>query len=453
MKVCEEKDREQWGSRIGFVLAAAGSAIGLGNLWRFPVEAGRNGGGAFVLLYFVILLVIGFTLMLAELTLGRFTGLNPVGAYRKIKKNWAFAGGIGILAGFLILSFYSVIGGWVIHYAYQAATGAFQSTETSDFGGMFDSFITSTWPPIGFHAVFMLLTLAIVIGGIKNGIEKFAKILMPALLIMMIILMIRSLTLEGAWDGINFFLAPDFSEIDGKVFLSALGQVFFSLSLGMGAMITYGSYLSKDENVKCCSAIVPLLDTAIALLAGLTILPAVFAFGFEPDTGPGLMFVTLPAVFSQLPAGNIFGTVFFMLVLFAALSSSISLLEVCVSYFVDEWKLERTTSTIFLTIAIFLMGIPSSLGLGHWSEVKIIGDKGILDSVDFFACNILLPLGGLFLCIFIGWVWGLQNEKSEAIRSITNDGKISFPLAGVWIVLIKYVVPVAILAVFINGLS
>ncbi|SCX75552.1 sodium-dependent transporter [Alkaliphilus peptidifermentans] len=448
MKDNQIQQRDQWGSKIGFILAAAGSAVGLGNIWRFPFMAGANGGGAFVFLYFAILVLVGFTLMMAELTLGRHTQLSPVGAYRKLKEKWAWVGGLGVIAGFLILSFYSVIGGWVIKYIVQALTGAFTIADPEVLGGIFGGFITNPTEPLIYHAIFMILTLGIVIGGVKGGIEKYSKILMPALFVMMILIMFRSLTLPGAFEGVKFLLVPDFSKITGGVVLSALGQVFFSLSLGMGTMITYGSYLNKEENLIDSSLQIPLLDTAIALIAGLAILPAVFAFGFDPEGGAGLLFITLPAVFSQMPLGSLFGVLFFVLVLFAALTSSISLLEVVVAYVVDEKKWNRKKASIVFGGLIFLMGIPSSLGIGVWEKVTIIPGLDILDSVDFVASNILLPLGGLLLCIFIGWVWGLDN----AYKEVTNDGKISFPMMKVWGFLVKWVAPIAIAIVFVQGI-
>ncbi|GAB6086201.1 sodium-dependent transporter [Alkaliphilus crotonatoxidans] len=448
MNLNETKQRDQWGSKIGFILAAAGSAVGLGNIWKFPYLAGSNGGGAFVFVYFAILIVVGFTLMMAELTIGRHTQLSPVGAYRKIKAKWAWVGAIGVIAGFLILSFYSVIGGWVINYIVKSLTGGFHVADSSQFATIFTSFITSPIEPIIYQAIFMVLTVGIVIGGISGGIEKYSKILMPGLFIMLIVVVLRSLTLPNAMEGVKFFLVPDFSEITPSVILSALGQVFFSLSLGMGAMITYGSYLSKEENLVTSSFQIPLLDTAVALLAGLAILPAVFSFGFSPEQGPGLLFITLPAVFDAMPLGTIFGFLFFVLVLFAAVTSSISLLEVSVSYVVDELNWDRKKASLLLGLIIFILGVPSSLGLGVWDHISLVKGKDILDSVSFVAENIFLPLGGMLLCIFIGWVWGLDN----AYKEVTNEGKIKFGLMHVWGFLVKYVAPIAILIVFIQGI-
>ncbi len=443
----EKKQRDQWGSRLGFIMAAAGSAVGLGNLWKFPYMAGSNGGGAFVLIYLALVVIVGFTLMAAEIVIGRHTQLNAIGAYRKIRKGWGWVGGLGVLAGFVILSYYSVVGGWVINYIIKAVTGAFNTSDMAVLGNMFGGMISGTWTPIIFHALFMIITLGIVIGGISGGIEKFSKILMPALFVMIILIVIRSVTLPGAGEGIKFFLKPDFSKIDGSVILAALGQVFFSLSLGMGCMITYGSYLSKDENIPQSSVIIPFLDTGVALLAGLAILPAVFALGFDPTGGPGLVFITLPAVFAKMPMGGLFAVIFFLLVLFAAITSSISLLEVVVSFVVDEWKWSRAKATTIVSAAIFALGIPASLSLGVWDTI-IFRELVFFDALGFLSDQILLPLGGLMLCIFIGWVWGVDNAVKEA----TNNGKVKFTIAPIWGFVVKYIAPLAIGYIFVTGL-
>ena len=436
----ETKGRDQWISKFGFIMAVAGSQIGLGNLWKFPYLAGSNGGGAFVFVYLIIVLLVGFTLTLGEMLIGRHTQLGAVGAYKKLSKKWTWLGGLGVLAGFLILSFYSVVGGWIINYMVKSVTGALG---TADFGG----FISSPAAPVVYHAIFMLATLAIVIGGISRGIERASKGLMPALFVMTLIVMVRSLTLSGAMEGVKFLLTPDFSVIDGSVILAALGQVFFSLSLGMGCIVTYGSYLSKDEDIVKDSLIAPLLDTAMAILAGLTILPAVFAFGFDPTEGPGLLFVTLPSVFAKMPLGNFFAFIFFTLVFFAALTSAISLLEATVAYMVDEIKWSRKKATTAMSIAIFILGAAASLGLGVWDHITVLPGKDIFDSLDFTASNILLPLGGMSMSIFIGWFWGLE----KAIKEASNEGKLAFKLAPVWGFLIKYVAPIAIALVFLES--
>jgi NSS family neurotransmitter:Na+ symporter len=434
---------------MGFVLAASGSAVGLGNLWKFPYMTGANGGGAFVFFYLLFILLIGATVMIAEITLGRHTQLNAWGAYRKVKEKWAWVGGMGILAAFLIMSFYIVVGGWAIKYLLSSLTGALNIADAAALNNIFGAFVGQTLAPILYAALFMLITFSIVYGGIGKGIERASKIMMPTLFIFIIIIAVRSVTLPGAQEGISWFLVPDFSKINASVALAALGQVFFSLSLGMGCMVTYGSYLDKSSNIARSGFTIPLLDTVIAFVAGLAILPAVFAFGFEPAQGPGLMFVTLPAVFSQMPAGQIFAIIFFILVIFAALTSAISLLEVITSYLVDEKQLKRNLAAAIGALGIFILAIPASLSVGPWANIHIIGERGFFDSFDYLSSNIMLPLGGLLLCIFVGWVWGTD----KAIKEITNDGSIKFALAGVWSFLVKFIAPVAIALVFASSLG
>jgi len=324
----ETVGRGQWASKAGFVLAAAGSAVGLGNLWKFPYMAGENGGAAFVFVYLIILVLIGMTVMLAELTVGRHTQLDALGAYKKLSSKWSWVGGMGVLCAFLIMAFYTVVGGWAIRYFF----ASFSGVANVDFG----AFITAPVAPIIYTLVFCIITWVIVYSGIGGGIEKASKIMMPLLFIFIIIIAIRSCTLPGAGAGLNYYLNPDLSLINGGVILAAMGQVFFSLSLGMGCMITYGSYLGKDTSLTQSAWMIPTLDTLVAFLAGLAIFPAVFAFGMEPGSGPGLMFATLPQVFDQMPAGAFFSAMFFLLVIFAALTSAISLLEVVTAYFVDS---------------------------------------------------------------------------------------------------------------------
>ncbi len=445
----QKQERDQWGSKLGFIFAAAGSAVGLGNLWKFPYLAGQNGGGVFVVIYLGLVLLIGFTLMMAELVLGRNTQLSPVGAYKKLRKKWAWVGGIGVLASFLIVTYYSVIGGWIIKYIISALTGAFNTADLATLESVFVNFIGAPVEPLIYHGIFMLLTLGIVMGGISGGIEKASKILMPGLFIMMVILMIRSITLPGAMAGVEYLLKPDFSKLSMSVVVSALGQVFFSLSLGMGVIVTYGSYLGKDENLVESSLIIPALDTVIALLAGLTILPAVFALGFDPAGGPGLLFITLPGVFAKMPFGSFFAVLFFVLVLFAAVTSSISLLEAAVSLTVDEFKWDRKKATIGLGITAFLIGVPSSLANGPvLGNLKFIAGTNFFDSMGIITDNLLLPLAALTLAIFIGWVWGTDKALAEA----TNGGKIKFGLAKTWAFIIKWIAPLAIGYILISGL-
>ncbi len=441
----QEKQRGQWASNLGFVLAAAGSAVGLGNIWKFPYLAGANGGGAFVIIYLSMIVLIGFTVMLGEMAIGRKTQLSPVEAYKTLDKRFSFVGVIGVIVGFCILSFYSVLGGWVLNYILKYATGGLAASEAEAY---FGAFITNPTTPLIWHGVFMLLTLGIVLKGISGGIEKASKFMMPALLVLLMVVAFRSVTLDGAMEGIKFYLVPDFSKVDTSVVVAALGQAFFSLSLGMGAIITYGSYLSKDENLEKNALLVPAIDTFVALLAGFAILPAVFAFGLEPGAGPGLMFVTLPAVFDAMPLGTIFGLLFFVLVLFAALTSSISLLEVVVSFVIDTFKIERKKATFAMAFIIFLVGIPCSLANGVMSDFLIM-DKNFFDFMSFLAENVLLPLGGFLMCIFIGYFWGIDNLAEE----VTSGGKYAFKSRAFFTIMIKYIAPIAIGIIWLNSIG
>lgn len=438
-----ENNRGSWSSRFGFLMAAVGSAVGLGNLWKFPYLAGENGGGAFVLVYIGLVVLLGFTLMLAEMTIGRHANSDAYGSYNKIKKGWGFVGGIGILSGFLILSYYSVVGGWVMKYIVASFTGT-----GTDKAAFFGNFISSPVEPLVYHLIFMGLTAIIVIRGISGGIEKAAKFLMPALFVLLVVTVIRSVTLDGAMEGIKYFVTPNFSEITLKVVIAALGQVFFSLSLGMGIMVTYGSYLRKDEDLEKDAFIIPSLDSLVAILAGFAILPAVFALGFKPGEGPGLMFITLPAVFENMPLGSIFGALFFILVFFAALSSSISLMEVTVAFGIDKLKWSRKTSVIIFTTLMFIIGIGASLSMGEWSDFLIpwIDGKsyGIFDFLDVLTSYYLLPLGGLLGALFIGFVWGVPN----AVKEIKIGSK--FVTEKLWSILIKFVVPILVFLILLS---
>jgi NSS family neurotransmitter:Na+ symporter len=440
--------RGRWATKSGFVLAAAGSAVGLGNLWKFPYMAGENGGAAFVLVYLVILVLIGMTVMLAELTVGRHTQLDALGAYKKLSAKWAWVGGMGVLCAFFIMAFYTVVGGWAIKYFVASLTNAVASI---DFVG----FITAPAEPLVYTLVFCLLTWVFVYFGIGGGIEKASKIMMPLLFIFIVIIAIRSCTLPGAGAGLDYYLNPDLSKINGGVILAAMGQVFFSLSLGMGCMITYGSYLDKDSSLTQSSWMIPGIDTAIAFLAGLAIFPAVFAFGMQPDAGPGLMFGILPQVFDKMPAGVFFASIFFLLVIFAALTSAISLLEVVTAYFVDEKSTSRGSASILGIIGIFILAIPCSLSMGPLAGVTVIPEigamnipaMGFFDAFDWITSKLMLPLGGMLVCIFVGWVWGTDRALDE----ITGSGSRAFPLAGIWSILVKYIAPAAIFLVFLSG--
>ncbi len=443
-----QKTREGFASKIGFIFAAAGSAIGLGNIWRFPWLVGAYGGAVFLVIYLAIVVLVGITMFMGEVTLGRYAQRSNVGAFKKINKSFAWIGGIGLIAGFMILSFYSVVGGWVIYYFFRSIIG-FGMTDPALTDQLFSGFISNPVLPILFHALFMALTIWICYNGVKDGIEKYSNIMMPALFLIVVILAIRSLMLPGAAEGIKFYLVPDLSKLTTKTALAALGQVFFSLSLGMGSILTYGSYLGKEENIPQVSLIVPLMDTVIAFFAGLIIFPAVFSYGFEPSSGPGLTFVTLPAVFSEMPLGQLFGGAFFFLLFLAALTSAISLLEPIIAYMIEEHGWNRKRASITIGGVIFIVGTFASLSMGPLSGFKI-ADLVFFDQLDWVSNNLLLPLGGMLTALFISWLWGTQN----ALREATNNGLLKFELGNFWAnVMLKYVAPALVFIVFLTGLG
>jgi NSS family neurotransmitter:Na+ symporter len=445
-------DREQWGSRLGFVLAAAGSAIGLGNIWRFPFKAGENGGAAFVVVYLVCIALICLPYLFAELALGRNSQKNPVGAIEAIKKGtpWTLVGGLCVLTGFFILSYYGVVAGWAFGYIFKGLVAP--DVESATF---FSEFIADPMRVLPLTGVFMLITIGVVYGGVEEGIERWTKVLMPILLVLMLVVIFRAVTLPGAGEGLEFFLNPDFSQIDGTVVLEALGQAFFSLSLGMGAMITYGSYLPKRENLLISGGYVALFDTAIALLAGLMIFPAVFAMGQDPGEGAALVFVTLPGVFDAMPLGTFIGTLFFILLSIAALTSMVSLLEVVISYFVDETDWTRESIVWVMGGLIFLFGIPSGLSQGavpFLSDMSwLVGDQifgeapAFLDILDFIWGNISLALGALLISVFVGWVWGTGRAVEELQQG--DEDLFTGTFVSTWIFFLKYVCPVVIAAI------
>jgi NSS family neurotransmitter:Na+ symporter len=440
-------EREQWGSRLGFVLAAAGSAIGLGNIWRFPFKAGENGGAAFVIIYLICIAFICLPYLFAELALGRNSQKNPVGAIAAIRKKtpWTLVGGLCVLTGVFILSYYGVVAGWAFGYIFKGFVAP--AVESSEY---FSSFIADTAVVLPLFALFMLLTISVVYGGVEKGIERWAKVLMPILLTLMFVVIIRAVTLPGAGAGLDFYLNPDFSKIDGTVVLEALGQAFFSLSLGMGAMITYGSYLPKRENLLVSGGYVALFDTGIALLAGLMIFPAVFAMGQDPSEGAALVFVVLPNVFDAMPLGTLIGAVFFILLSIAALTSTVSLLEVVVSYFVDETTWSRKQSVWLVGGFTFLVGLPSALSQGGsdllTNQISLFGQTGFLNIMDYIWGNLALALGALLLSIFVAWVWGTRQAVEEL--QVGADGMFSGTLVSVWTFFLKFVCPLVIAIIF-----
>lgn len=514
--------REHWSGAWGFIMAAAGSAIGLGNIWKFPYITGQNGGGAFVLVYLLCIAVIGAPVMICEFALGRHTQRNPVGAFKALapktsvlahlvglgmllagaflllfrcwgwgailvalgllifRYGWVLVGAMGVVAGFTILSFYSVVAGWTIGYVWKAAAGQLDFSTVEAANEHFGHFIVSPAWAVGCHFVFMLLCALIVYKGVKSGIERWSKILMPLLFLIILALIVRSLTLPGAMAGVRFYLTPDFSKINAGSILIALGHAFFSLSLGMGAMITYGSYIDRSQNLFSATLSVVVLDTLVALMAGLAIFPAVFAQGFGPDAGPGLVFQVLPTVFHQIPFGAFWAFLFFVLLLIAALTSGISLLEVVTAYFVDERGWKRHRATVVFGGAIFLLGAFCAVSVADWSRlewihaglVKVFGSaKGsFFDVMDNLSSNWLLPLGGLFICLFTGWVWGTKPALDEIRHGSSNFGDVHLlsllaglkddpshnsqvhvlTLASLWGIFIRFISPVAVLIAFLH---
>jgi len=442
----ETKQRENWGSRLGFLMAAAGSAVGLGNIWRFPYMTGENGGGAFIIIYLFFVLVVGLSVMVAEFAVGRRTQQSAVGAYKSVSNKWTFAGVLGVLSGFFIMGFYPVVGGWAVAYIFKSFSGLLAAPDA--IADVFGGFITSPTQPIIWFLIFLAMNTLIVAKGIAGGIEKAGKVLMPTLFVLLILIAMRSMTLPGAGAGLEFLFKPDFSKVTGATFLAALGQAFFSLSLGMGCMITYGSYLNKSENLHSNALMVTLMDTGVALLAGLAIFPALFAFGMEPAAGPGLVFVVVPQIFAAMGgAGTIFSAIFFIALTVAALTSSVSLMEVVVAYLIDSRGMERKPA-VYLTSAIMVVtGLLSSLSLGVMSGVTFLG-VGAFDFFDILTDKIFLAIGGMILAIFCGWVLKKEDLEDE----LTNGGTIKFGLFNIWYALIKYVIPVAVAVVAVSGI-
>lgn len=440
--------RGQFSSSIGFILAATGSAVGLGNLWKFPYVAGNSGGGLFLIFYLFFALILGVPLMLAETSIGRKTGLNPIGAFKSLNKKWTFVGITAVSAAFIVLSYYSVVGGWVLKYFVAYLTGGNFGNDTAQY---FSDFISSPVEPVIWHLIFMGLATFVVIGGISKGIEKVSKFMLPALFVLIIVIGIRSVTLPGASEGLKFFLMPHTKQLSSfsgatNVMAQALGQVFFSLSIGTGIGITYGSYLQKDSNLVKNSFIVTGLDSLVAILAGIAILPAVFALGFEPAAGPGLIFAIIPAVFENMPFGFIFGILFFLLVFFAAITSAMSLLEVVTSFMIDNLKMKRKTATILVASLMALIGIFASLSMGVLSGFTI-GGMNLFDALGFLTDKILMPVSAFMTCIFIGHIYKVARLEEE-IAEGTKSGK--FKLAKTFEFLMKWIVPALILIVFIS---
>lgn len=450
-----KKERGNFGSKLGVILASAGSAVGLGNIWRFPYETGNHGGAAFILIYLGCILLLGLPIMIAEFLIGRHSQANTARAYQILAPGtqWRWVGRIGVLAGFLILGYYSVVAGWTLEYIFEAVSNSFAGKTPAEFISSFQSFSSNPWRPALWLTLFLLATHFIIVKGVEKGIEKSSKIMMPTLFIIILILVGCSVTLPGAGKGIEFLLKPDFSKVDGNVFLGAMGQAFFSLSLGMGCLCTYASYFSKNTNLTRTAFSVGIIDTFVAVLAGFIIFPAAFSVGIQPDAGPSLIFITLPNVFQQAFSGipilaYIFSVMFYVLLALAALTSTISLHEVVTAYLHEEFNFTRGKAARLVTTGCILLGILCSLSLGVTKEFTIFG-LGMFDLFDFVTAKLMLPLGGLLISIFTGW----YLDKKLVWSEITNNGTLKVPTYKLIIFILKYVAPIAISVIFINELG
>lgn len=442
------KERSSFSGRLGFVLAAAGSAVGLGNIWRFPYLAAKYGGGIFLLVYVVLVVTFGFSLMVAEIALGRNTRLSAIGAYKKLNKKFGFLGFLTALVPIIILPYYSVIGGWVTKYFVAFLSGHHMEASSDDY---FGGFIGQTFEPVLWLAIFGVITFVIVLCGVKRGIETANKFMMPILIVLCVAVCVYSCTLPGALEGVKFYLIPDFSRFSINTVLGAMGQMFYSMSLAMGIMITYGSYMKKETSIEKSVSQIEIFDTGVALLAGLMIVPAVFVFSGGDQSamrsGPGLMFQTLPKVFGSMGGGQfgqIVGALFFLLVLFAALTSAISLMETVVSIVIDKFHVKRVAACIIVFIGMMLLALPSSLGNGVWSHIQILG-MDFLTFFDFISNSVIMPIVALLTCIFIGYVVKTQLVVDE----VKSSSK--FSREKLFVVVIKYIAPIFIVAILVSS--
>ncbi len=444
--------RDSFGSRFGALLAMAGSAVGLGNLWRFPYLVGENGGAAFIIIYIILSFCICLPIFMSEFMIGRRSQKNAYSAFRDLSDGsaWRFVGLFSVLIPLIVVSYYSVIGGWSVDYIFKAMTFSFSGGETQNASdSMFAELVSNPWLPLLCHTIFLLATVVVVAFGIKGGIEKFSKIMMPLLFIIVISIAVYVVTLPGAGAGLDYLFKPDFSKITPQAFASALGQAFFSLSIGMGCIITYGSYVSKNENIISQSIYTAVFDLLFALCAGVAIMPAVFAFGLDPQSGPGLVFETLPFVFGKMPAGGLIAILFFIALFVAAITSSISMVEVGVAYLVEEKGMSRKLACISLFAVAWVIGAICSLSFGPLSDIKLF-DRSIFDFFDNLSSNILMTLGSLLTVLFVGW----RLKKTDIYDEFTNGGTLSanVKIFGVLWFIIRYICPIAVLAIFLFGI-
>ena len=441
----------QWSSRWAFILAATGSAVGLGNIWKFPYVAGENGGGAFVLIYLACILLIGLPIMMSEVMLGRRGRQSPINTMATlaeeigVSRYWKLLGWGGLLAGFFILSFYSVIAGWTLAYVFRAAAGAFTGATAESVEGIFTSLVSDPERLLAWHTIFMVMTVVVVARGVKSGLEKAVRFLMPTLFILLIVMVGYAMNTGHFGEALAFMFKPDFGAITAEGVLAAMGQAFFSLSLGMGAIMIYGSYLSSHASITQTTFTIAMADTLVAILAGMAIFPIVFAYGLEPAAGPGLVFQVLPLALGNIPGGTFFATLFFVLLVFAAWTSAISLVEPAVAWLVENHGMNRVTASAWVGIGVWLLGIGSMLSFNVWADVKLLGGMNFFDLLDFVTSNVMLPLGGLFIAVFAGYILP-RGASAEELH--LNDTRYRL-----WHFLVRYVAPAAVALIFLNAIG
>lgn len=445
-----QQNRGAFKSNFGAMMAIAGSAVGLGNIWRFPFLAGENGGAAFLILYLALIVLIGLPLMLSEFAIGRATHRGAVGSFKALAPGtkWYWIGYVSVIAGLCILGFYSVISGWTVKFLVEALQNGFSNQSNIEIKESFNSFVNSGWQPILYAALFIAMAVWIVIKGVEKGIEKYNKILMPVLIVILILLCINSMTLSGFSAGMDFLFNPDFSKLTTKTILDALGQVFFTLSLGMGVLITYSSYVVKEENMFKSKATITLIDTSIAIISGIAIFPAVFTFGVEPTQGPSLVFITLPNVFAQMPGGYFIGVLFFVLLFIASATSVVSIMEMVTAFLIEEYKLTRRKAVVYISLSVFTLSVLCALSQIEGSSLTLFGTN-IFDWLDRISSNFFMTFGGLAIAIFTGWIF--QKEKLRKV--LTSNGRYVTWLFPIFLFMVRYICPVAVSIIFLSKIG
>lgn len=446
----KQQKRGAFTSSFGVMMAVAGSAVGLGNIWRFPFLAGQNGGAAFLILYLCLILLVGLPLILSEFSIGKATHRAAVGAFKELapRKKWYWIGYVAIVAGFSILGFYSVIAGWTIKFLVEALQNGFAGQSSLEITDSFNSFVNTGWQPILYTGFFIACASWIVMKGVEKGIEKYNKILMPMLIGILLLLSINSMTLSGFGAGMDFLFNPDFSKITTQTVLDAMGQVFFTLSLGMGVMITYSSYVIKEENMLRSKGIVTIIDTSIAIISGIAIFPAVFTYGLEPSQGPALVFITLPNIFAQMPAGFVVGILFFMLLFIASITSVVSIMEMIAAFFIEEYHISRRKSLTYIALAVFVTSVLSALSQMEGSPLVFFGTN-IFDWLDKLSSNFFMTFGAFATVIFTGWIF----QKERLRKVFTSNGRYSNLIFPVFLFMIRFICPVAVAIIFLSQIG